>query len=87
MYSGDKLTLYLRLLAEYPPGKAATGVEVVVPLPRAVQRVHFELGAWWGLMGGRVWVWMVGLGVTVEMCGRGVAGGTVGCRLFFAAEV
>ncbi|GAB4820763.1 hypothetical protein N2152v2_007809 [Parachlorella kessleri] len=42
MYSGDKLTLYLRLLAEYPPTKAATGVEVVVPMPRAVQRVHFE---------------------------------------------
>lgn len=44
MLSGDKLTLYLRLLAEYPPAKSASGVEVVVPLPRAVQRVHFETG-------------------------------------------
>jgi hypothetical protein len=51
MYSGDKLTLYLRLLAEYPAPKSATGVEVVVPMPRAVQRVHFETGGW----GGGVW--------------------------------
>lgn len=45
MYSGDKLTLYLRLLAEYPATKIATGVEVTVPLPRSVQRVHCETDA------------------------------------------
>ena len=44
IHSGDKLTLYLRLLAEYPPTKTATGVEVVVPLPRSVLRVHCETG-------------------------------------------
>lgn len=40
--SAEKLTLYLRLRAEYPANKAATGVEVRLPLPRAVQRVHLE---------------------------------------------
>ncbi|KAL4857960.1 AP-4 complex subunit mu [Chlorella vulgaris] len=44
MYAGDKLTLYLRLLAEYPASKTASGVEVTVPLPRSVQRVHCETG-------------------------------------------
>ncbi|KAI7838129.1 hypothetical protein COHA_008060 [Chlorella ohadii] len=45
MYSADKLTLYLRLLAEYPATKTATGVEITVPLPRSVQRVHCETDA------------------------------------------
>lgn len=40
----SQLTLYLRLLAEYPATKTATGVEVTVPLPRSVQRVHCETG-------------------------------------------
>ena len=39
-----QITLYIRLLAEYPPTKTATAVEVVVPLPKSVQRVHCELG-------------------------------------------
>jgi hypothetical protein len=39
-----QLTLYLRLLAEYPASKTASGVEVTVPLPRSVQRVHCETG-------------------------------------------
>ena len=54
-----QVTLYLRLLAEYPAAKTATGVEVTVPLPRSVQRVHCEAGEgvqaavcvcvwWWG---------------------------------------
>lgn len=41
-----QLTLYLRLLAEYPATKTATGVEITVPLPRSVQRVHCETGGW-----------------------------------------
>ncbi|KAL4442926.1 hypothetical protein ABPG77_008417 [Micractinium sp. CCAP 211/92] len=45
MYTADKLTLYLRLLAEYPAAKTATGVEVTVPLPRSVVRVHCETDA------------------------------------------
>lgn len=45
MYAPDKVTLYLRLLAEYPAAKTATGVEVTVPLPRSVQRVHCEADA------------------------------------------
>ena len=43
-YTGDKVTLYLRLLAEYPAAKTATGVEITVPLPATVQRVHCETG-------------------------------------------
>ena len=39
-----QVTLYLRLLAEYPAAKCATGVEITVPLPRTVQRVHCETG-------------------------------------------
>ncbi|EFN58567.1 hypothetical protein CHLNCDRAFT_140708 [Chlorella variabilis] len=42
--AGLGVTLYLRLLAEYPAAKTATGVEVTVPLPRSVQRVHCEAG-------------------------------------------
>ncbi|RMZ52889.1 hypothetical protein APUTEX25_001008 [Auxenochlorella protothecoides] len=38
----DKLTLYVRLRAEFPPSKTATGVELRLPLPRSVQRVHVE---------------------------------------------
>lgn len=42
----DKLTLYIRVLAEYATTKTATAVEVIVPLPRAnVQRVHCDLDA------------------------------------------
>jgi hypothetical protein len=41
----DRLTLYLRLLAEFPLSKVATAVEVVVPLPRCVQRARCETGA------------------------------------------
>ena len=40
--SADKMTLFIRLRAEYEPTKTATGVEVVVPLPPSVQRVHCE---------------------------------------------
>lgn len=62
-----QLTLYLRLLAEYPASKTATGVEVTVPLPRSVQRVHCETGAclcaWSQGPGGCVWrVYTGGLG-------------------------
>lgn len=50
-----QLTLYLRLLAEYPATKTATGVEITVPLPRSVQRVHCETGgcagSWAGCSG------------------------------------
>ena len=41
-YSADKLTLYIRLRAEYEASKIASGVEITVPLPRSVQRVHCE---------------------------------------------
>lgn len=41
--SAEKLTLYLRILAEYPATKTATGVEVRIPLPRSVQRVNLEM--------------------------------------------
>ena len=41
-HSAEKLTLYIRLRAEYEPSKNASGVEVTVPLPRGVQRVHCE---------------------------------------------
>ncbi|KAK2076249.1 hypothetical protein QBZ16_001181 [Prototheca wickerhamii] len=40
--SAEKLTLYLRVRAEFPVTKTATSVEVRVPLPRAVQRVNVE---------------------------------------------
>ena len=42
--SAEKLTLYLRVRAEFPVTKTATSVEVRVPLPRAVQRVNLETG-------------------------------------------
>lgn len=38
----DKVTLYVRLRAEYNASKTATNVEVTVPLPASVQRVHCE---------------------------------------------
>ena len=40
--AADKLTLYVRLRADYDPSQTATGVEVTVPLPPGVQRVHFQ---------------------------------------------
>ena len=40
--SPDKLTLYLRIRAEYDRSKVASGLELTVPLPKSVQRVHCE---------------------------------------------
>lgn len=42
-YSPDKLTLYIRLRAEHEPTKVASGVEVAVPMPPSIQRVHCEV--------------------------------------------
>jgi len=41
-YSVEKLTLYVRLRAEFPASKTATGVEVTIPLPEGVLRVLCE---------------------------------------------
>ena len=41
-HSFEKLTLYVRLRAEFPVNKTATGVEVTIPLPSGVERVHCE---------------------------------------------
>lgn len=40
--SAEKLTLFVRLRPEFEPSKTASGVELTVPLPRSVQRVHCE---------------------------------------------
>lgn len=42
-YSAEKLTLYVRLRAEYESTKTATGIEVTIPLPGAVERVHCDV--------------------------------------------
>lgn len=41
-HSFEKLTLHLRLRAEFSVNKTATGVEVTIPLPSGVERVHCE---------------------------------------------
>ena len=41
--SDEKMTLYLRIQADYDPKKRATGVEVILPLPPTVSRAHIEL--------------------------------------------
>lgn len=40
--SPDKLTLYIKLRAEFETSKLASGVEVTIPLPASVERVHCE---------------------------------------------
>ena len=40
--SPDKVTLFIRLRAEYESSKTATGVEVTIPLPSSVERVHCD---------------------------------------------
>lgn len=42
-HSDEKLTLYVRIQADYDPKKRATGVEVILPLPPTVSRTHIEL--------------------------------------------
>jgi AP-4 complex subunit mu-1 len=44
-HSPDKMTLFIRIRAEYEATKTASGVEVTVPLPPSVQRVHCETDA------------------------------------------
>ncbi len=41
-HSPDKMTLFIRIRAEYESSKTASGVEVTIPLPPSVQRVHCE---------------------------------------------
>ena len=41
-YSPEKLTLLVRIRAEYETSKTASGVEVVIPLPPTVSRAHIE---------------------------------------------
>ena len=72
-----QLTLYLRLLAEYPATKTATGVEIVVPLPRTVQRVHCETGEWADWSGGRVGGWVDG---AAGFDGGAATGRDCGCQ-------
>ncbi len=42
IHSDEKMTLYIRLLAEYDPRKTASGVEIVLPLPPTVSRAHLD---------------------------------------------
>lgn len=41
--SDEKITLYIRIQADYDAQKRATGVEVILPLPPTVSRAHIEL--------------------------------------------
>jgi AP-4 complex subunit mu-1 len=41
-HSPEKMTLFIRLRTEYESTKIASGVEITVPLPPSVQRVHCE---------------------------------------------
>ena len=41
-YSAEKVTLYLRVRAEYEAAKMASGVEIVVPFPPSVRGAHIE---------------------------------------------
>jgi hypothetical protein len=47
----------IRISSDFSPDKAASGLEVVVPMPREVQRVHCELARDAKPTGGQSWDW------------------------------